>query len=216
MTIQFDVQADVVNILSDCPQQSDIFLVDTNVWVWQTYPNARTSSRTAPTKIREYGAYLKAARQNGATLTYSGLTLAELAHVIESTERKIYNKKNNFTKQNGLERTIKEFRHNYPSERSKVVKLLQTAWMEIQSLALPLDELTIDESTTNTALSRFQTQALDGYDLFIIEAIHKANPGQVKVLTDDMDYATVPNIQLFTSNIQVIKLAEAQGKLLRR
>ncbi|WP_309740879.1 MULTISPECIES: hypothetical protein [unclassified Chamaesiphon] len=40
MTIQFDVQAEVVDILSDRPQQSDIFLVDTNVWVWQTYPNA--------------------------------------------------------------------------------------------------------------------------------------------------------------------------------
>ncbi len=88
--------------------------------------------------------------------------------------------------------------------------------MQIQSLAVPLDELTIDESTTNSALARFQTQALDGYDLFILEAIHKANPGRVKVLTDDMDYATVPNIQLFTSNIQVIKLAKAQGKLLLR
>ena len=216
MTIQFDVQADVVNILSDRPQQSDIFLVDTNVWVWQTYPNAKTSSRTAPTKIREYGAYLKAARQNGATLAYSGLTLAELAHVIERTECDIYNKKNNFTKQNGLEVKTKEFRHNYPHERDKVVKLVQTAWMQIQYFAVPLDELTIDESTTNAALARFQTQALDGYDLFILEAIHKANPGQVKVLTDDGDYATVPNIQLFTSNIQVIELAKAQCKLLRR
>lgn len=162
MTIQFDVQAEVVDILSDRPQRSDIFLVDTNVWVWQTYPNARTSSRTAPTKIREYGAYLKAARENDATLSYSGLTLAELAHVIESTECDVYNKKNNFTKENGLALKTKEFRHNYPNERAKVVNLLQIAWMQIQDLAVPLDELTIDESTTNAALARFQTQALDG------------------------------------------------------
>lgn len=211
MTIDLNVEAQVIDIVSDRPQRSDIFLVDTNVWVLQTYPNAKNSS-----KIREYGAYLKAARQNGATLAYSGLTLAELAHVIERTECDIYNKKNNFTKQNGLERTIKEFRHKYPNERAKVVNLVQTAWMQIQDFAVPLNELTIDESTTNAALARFQTQALDGYDLFILEAIHKANPGQVKVLTDDGDYATVPNIQLFTSNIQVIKLAKAQCKLLRR
>jgi PIN domain len=211
MMINFNVKAEVIDIVSDRPQRSDIFLVDTNVWIWQTYPNAKNSS-----KIREYGAYLKAVRQNGSTLAYSGLVLAELAHVIERTECEIYNKRNNFTKENKLEVKAKEFRHNYPSERSKVVKLLQTAWMQIQDFAVPLNELTIDESTTNAALARFQTQALDGYDLFILEAIHKANPGQVKVITDDMDYATVPNIQLFTSNIQVIKLAKAQGKLLRR
>jgi hypothetical protein len=211
MTINLNVQAEVIDVVSDRPQRSDIFLVDTNVWILQTYPNAKISP-----KIREYGAYLKAARQNGATLAYSGLTLAELAHVIERTECDIYNKKNNFTKENGLEQTIKEFRHKYPNERAKVVNLVKTAWMEIQSLALPLDELIIDESTTNAALVRFQTQALDGYDLFMLEAIHKANSGQVKVLTNDGDYATVPNIQLFTSNIQVIKLAKAQNKLIRR
>jgi hypothetical protein len=211
MTIDLKVEAQVIDIVSDRPQRSDIFLVDTNVWILQTYPNAKNSS-----KIREYGAYLKAARQNGATLAYSGLTLAELAHVIERTECDIYNERNNFTKQNGLERTIKEFRHKYPNERAKVVNLVQTAWMQIQDFAVPLDELTIDESTTNAALARFKTQALDGYDLFMLEAIHKASPGKVKVLTDDMDYATVPNIQLFTSNIQVIKLAKAQNKLLRR
>ena len=207
MTINLNVKADVIDIVSDCPQQADIFLVDTNVWIWQTYPypNAKNSS-----KIRECGAYLKAARQNGSTLSYSGLVLAELAHVIERTECEIYNKSNN------LALTAKEFRHNHPTERSKVVNLLQTAWMQIQNFAVSLDELTIDESTTNAALARFQTQALDGYDLFILEAIHKANPGQVQVITDDMDYATVPNIQLFTSNVQVIKLAKAQGKLLRR
>jgi hypothetical protein len=205
MTINLNVEAEVIDIVSDRPQQSDIFLVDTNVWIWQTYPNAKNSS-----KIREYGAYLKAARQNGSTLSYCGLVLEELAHVIERTECEIYNKRNNLTL------TAKEFRHNYPNERSKVVSLLQTAWIQIQSLAVPLDELTIDESTTNAALDRFQTQALDGYDLFILEAIHKANPGRVKVLTDDMDYATVPNIQLFTSNYQAIRSAKSQGKLFRR
>jgi hypothetical protein len=131
MTIDLKVEAQVIDIVSDRPHRSDIFLVDTNVWIWQTYPNAKNSSK-------------------------------------------------------------------------------------IQDFAVPLNELIIDESTTNAALARFQTQALDGYDLFILEAIHKANPGQVKVITDDMDYATVQNIQLFTSNIQVIKLAKAQGKLLRR
>jgi hypothetical protein len=38
----------------------------------------------------------------------------------------------------------------------------------------------------------------------------------VRVITDDMDYATVPNLQVFTSNRNVIQTASQQGKLLRR
>jgi hypothetical protein len=43
-----------------------------------------------------------------------------------------------------------------------------------------------------------------------------ADPGQIKVITDDMDYATVPDIQLFTGNNRVIQAAITQGKLLQR
>jgi hypothetical protein len=45
MTIDLNVEAEVIDIVFDRPQQSDIFLVDTNVWVWQIYPNAKNSSK---------------------------------------------------------------------------------------------------------------------------------------------------------------------------
>jgi hypothetical protein len=91
MPIHLTIQAEVFDICSDIPRQDDIFLVDTNVWLWQTYTNAIASSPNAPDKIRAYTPYLSQARRNGATLVYSGLILAELAHVIEKTERQIYN-----------------------------------------------------------------------------------------------------------------------------
>lgn len=47
-----------------------------------------------------------------------------------------------------------------------------------------------------------------------LEAISRAEAGQVKVITDDMDYAVVPGIQVFTNNGLVIQQATAQGKLL--
>jgi hypothetical protein len=209
MIINLNVQAEVIDIRTDRPQQSDIFLVDTNVWIWQTYPNARTS----PTKIREYGAYLKRARQNGATLAYSGLVLAELAHVIERTECEIYNERRRIRGEVLVQ--TKEFRHNLPNERAKVVKLLETCWLQVQSAAVPVN-LTIDDIATNAALNRFKNQALDGYDLLILEAMFNADPGQVKVITDDMDYATVPCIQLFTGNNRVIQAAITQEKLVHR
>lgn len=56
----------------------------------------------------------------------------------------------------------------------------------------------------------------DGYDLFLLEAIRQTGIRPVQVLTDDMDYATVPNIQLFTGNGLVIRGADEQGKLISR
>lgn len=90
---------------------------------------------------------------------------------------------------------------------------IQTTWGQIKTMAAPLEAL-IDEATTDAALARFQTQLVDGYDLFLLEAIAKA--GVVQVITDDGDFATVPGIQVFTSNQNVILSAQSQGKFLTR
>jgi hypothetical protein len=39
MTVNLTVQAAVIDLRTDRPRQSDLFLVDTNAWIWQTYPN---------------------------------------------------------------------------------------------------------------------------------------------------------------------------------
>jgi len=49
-----------------------------------------------------------------------------------------------------------------------------------------------------------------------LEAIGQAGTEAIKVITDDSDYATVPDIQVFTSNNSVITAARLQGKLLQR
>jgi hypothetical protein len=206
MPINLTIQAEVIDIRSDTPRQDDIFLVDTNVWLWQTYTNAIASSRNAPNKIRAYTPYLSKARRN-ATLVYAGLILAELAHVIEKTEREIYNQ------QTRSSLDAKEYRHNNLAERANVVAEVESAWQQVEGLAVPID-LIVNEEITNASLARFKTQALDGYDLLILEAISRAEAGQVKVITDDMDYAVVPGIQVFTNNGLVIQQAAVQGKLL--
>jgi hypothetical protein len=107
----------------------------------------------------------------------------------------------------------KEYRHNHTTERSNVVAEIQTAWGQVKTMAMPIEAL-VDEPTTDAALIRIQTQLLDGYDLFILEAISRM--GIVQVITDDGDFATVPGIQIFTSNWNVIQAAQTQGKLLTR
>lgn len=107
MPVNYTVQADVIDIMTDSPQKGDIFLVDTNVWYWLTYPPASLSLTTYQSI---YSNYITDTFTAGATLCCSGLSLAELAHIIEREEKKLSSY--SFSRINN-----KEYRHNYPSER---------------------------------------------------------------------------------------------------
>jgi hypothetical protein len=200
------VEADVIDIRADQPCKQDIFLVDTNIWLWQTYAPSIPPRSDVRRKIGAYSQYFRAARVNEATLAYSWLLFLELAHVIESQERYIYDPNI----------SSKDYRHNHLSERQRVTAAVENAWRQVQLMAVPASDLVINEALINAALERFKAQALDGYDLLIVESIAQAGAGEVKILTDDMDYATVPNIQVFTGNPFVLQQAQRQGKLLVR
>ncbi len=198
MAINYSIQADLVDITTDSPKADDVFLVDTNVWYWMTYPNA-----TSYIPSQFYPGYLNKALAADSKIHHSGLSLAELSHLIEKTEREIYEKSN------GIIRP-KEYRHNLSGERSRVASEIKAAWGQVVSLADPL-AVTIDDMTATAALNRLQTEKLDGYDLFILESMK--NHGVVQVITDDGDFATVSGIQVFTANRNVIAAAKDQGKL---
>ena len=206
MPVNLNIQADVIDIRVDTPQQNDILLVDTNVWFWQTYTNAGFGTNAS--RFSNYLNYLNQALSNRATLSYSGLILAELAHIIEKTEYEIYI-------QSHGDLPFKEYRHNYPIERANVVAKVELAWSQVKALAVPVN-LTVDDATTDAALNRFKSQAVDGYDLLLLEAISRAGAGQVKIITADMDYTVVPGIQVFTSNNNVVQEAAIQNKLVVR
>ncbi|MGB5157465.1 PIN domain-containing protein [Desulfobacterium sp. N47] len=203
MAINYTVKADVVDITTDNPKADDVFLVDTNVWYWLTYPNATSF---IPSQLSEYPGYLNKALGAQSRIHHSGLSLAELAHLIEKTEREIYEKTVGQIKP-------KEYRHNLTGERSRVYSEIQAAWLQVAALAEPL-AITIDALATTDALNRFQSEKVDGYDLFFLESMKKH--GVVQVITDDGDFATVPGIQVFTANRNVINAARGQKKLLPR
>jgi hypothetical protein len=129
MAINYTVQADVVDITADTPKAGDVFLVDTNVWYWLTYPNATSF---IPSQLSEYPGYLNKALGAQSRIHHSGLSLAELAHLIEKTEREIYGKAVGQIKP-------KEYRHNLSGERSRVYSEIQAAWGQVTALADPPD-----------------------------------------------------------------------------
>jgi len=208
MAVHYTINAHVVDIASDSPTDKDSFLIDTNVWYWTTYSRPSLSN-TPPTKnqLSNYPQYIAKAHGAKAKLLRCGLSLPELAHVIEKTEREIYNKANK------LQLGTKEYRHNVPAERRRLAAEIQSAWAQIKLIARPADVI-IDDVSTEAALHNFSTNSLDGYDLFMIEAIRKI--GVTQVITDDGDYAGVPGMTIFTCNANVIALAEQEGKLVSR
>lgn len=209
MSFTNSIQAEVIDVRADVPQPEDIFFIDTNVWYWLTYSKANSPSlsrRSRPNayQINDYPNYFQNAVVAEATLYCSGLSLSELAHRIERAECEIF----------GGERfALKDFRRNYPRQRTQVVAEISSAWNQTTSFASPLN-LNVDEPTTNAALSRLDTQLVDGYDLFLLETMKSHSI--TKVITDDGDYITVPGIQVFTANPSMIKAAGSQGKLLSR
>jgi len=209
MAINYVVRADVVDIRTDAPLVTDSFFVDTNVWYWMSYTRASLGKNPPnPQKVVDYPTYIGSAIAAKSRLLRCGLSLAELAHVIEKNEREIYSRTTGFN-----DRLTKEFRHNHPAERTRVAAEVQTAWDQVKTMSVSID-IPVDDPITNAALTRFQTQPVDGYDLFLLEAITRA--GIVQAITDDGDYATVPGIKVFTSNQTVLATAQAQGKLVVR
>jgi hypothetical protein len=203
----YTVRAQVIDIRSDTPRSTDAFLVDTNVWYWRAYPSAGALPGSAtPAQMTTYTSYLQNSIATGAIAFRTGLCLSELAHLIEQNERNAYASA-------VAPVTTKDYRHNLPSERARVVLEVQNAWANVKLESQPLP-LVIDDPATDAALARFATQPVDGYDLFLLEAISAAGISQV--LTDDGDYCTDPDIQVFTANPRVVSAARAAGLLVSR
>lgn len=213
MAINYTVQANVVDITADTPKAGDAFLVDTNVWYWLTYTRASQSARPPATyQTSHYPNYTNDALGNGARVFQSGLSLAELTHLIEKAEYEIYAQSNPAIFPNP-NRFDKNYRHDHERERTQTVSEIQAVWAQVTSMAESLS-VSIDSATATAALNRLQTEKVDGYDLFILESMR--SHGVVQVITDDGDFATVPGIQVFTANRNVIQAAKTQGRLVAR
>ena len=204
MPVNYIIRASVIDIQIDRPTETDAFLVDSNVWFWMTYSSA--SSGAMHYQITQYPNYVDQALATGARICHSGLSMAELANIIERTEREIYS---------GCVQAVctKEYRHSVSAEHSRVASEVEAIWAQVKALADQLD-VPIDDPTTDSALTRFQTQLVDGYDLFVLETMAKHNI--LQVITDDGDFTSVPGIQVFTANRNVLHAARAQRKLVAR
>src|SRR5487761_2265190 len=127
MPVNYAIKATVVDLRNDTAKATDRIYVDTNAWFWTAYSNVQFSPTPPnPNQTQEYPAFLKRILNMGGQLHWCGLSLSELAHLIEKTEHAIY-----CTASSAMLNT-KEFRHNLPAERTRVVQEIQTAWGAVE------------------------------------------------------------------------------------
>jgi hypothetical protein len=209
MPVNYAVKSVVVDLRGDTPKAADRIYVDTNAWFWTVYSNVQFSPQPANhNQKQEYPEYLKRVQNMGGQLYWCGLSLSELAHLIEKTEYDIY------CQATSALLNPKEYRHNLAAERARVVQEIQTAWQGVESLSVCMNAPEINAASTAAALQDFAQLPVDGYDLFTIHALKAA--GITQVISDDGDFCCVPGITLFTANPNVISAACAQGKFRRR
>lgn len=196
------ILSNVYDITKYTPTAKDSFVVDTNVWYWLTYTKGIPSHRP---DLYNYTSFINAALNNSSNLFHSGLSLSELAHIIEGTERKIHEK----VTQKKI--ATKEFRQIYTNERNVATKEIESSWLQVESIANQI-EINICSSVTTNCVAKMATTTLDGYDLMIHESM--VNSGILNIITDDADFTSVSGINVFTSNRNVIQAASSQNKLI--
>jgi predicted nucleic acid-binding protein len=206
------VRANVIDIQTDRPQKSDRFLIDTNAWYWLAYSRSQFTSRPPNTsQIRQYPSYIQSAFSRKSALFWSGLSMAELTTLVERSEYDI------FCQTNQLEPkyfSLKEYRHGRPSERAnQVIPRINDAWNLIESFGECLESI-IQKETITQAIADFKNQEVDGYDGLMVHAAKTANISQI--ITDDIDFITVPRITVFTANRNAISAAISHNKLIDR
>lgn len=205
--INYQIQAQVVDLKTDKPRRTDRFLVDTNVWYWLTYPRCQLPQKKAKNyQVKIYPNYLKQARKVQAQLYTCGLCFSELADLIEKSELDIF-------RQTKGQIELKEFRHSEPEQRKAVISSIQDAWAMMKSFAEFL-EIKLDLTLTDRTCQALQAIATDPHDYYMVESARLA--GITQIITDDGDFATVPNVIVFTANNNIIQAAQAQGKLISR
>lgn len=208
------VRATVIDIKSDQPKEGDRFLVDTQVWYWLTYSRSQnTTKRPNDYQVEQYPTYIGQSIKAKSSLLWSGLAITELITLIEKSEYEIFCQEQKTAKKN-FPSKLKDYRHGEPQARSEqVIPEINAAWEAIQKIGTCL-EAHVNQEFIIQSIDNLNIQATDGYDTLMINSAKAMEVNQI--ITDDIDFITVPGLHVFTANPRAIDTAKNQNKLINR
>jgi predicted nucleic acid-binding protein len=187
----------VLNLYKHNPVSNEKYFVDTNVWYWTSYVSSKTilaKEYSNKYQLETYPQFIEKAINNGSTLCYSPLTLAELAHVIENAEHQLYMQQNVITIEKKVYRKI-------TAQREKVLAEIEAAWAQVTAMATSIDTL-INKKFVIDSIAVLKEGMLDAYDSFYIQLMRE---NQIDYLiTDDYDFASLNKIMIVTANKNAI------------
>jgi predicted nucleic acid-binding protein len=167
------------------------FFLDTNVLYWYTYPRYGTTNQGVKKQAQPYYDFVDSLVSAGNPLYTSVYNLSELLNVIENNEFHIFD-----AAHPELHYSKKDFRKN-SLEREKVKKILTTTFNNATSICKVLGhDFTYEllQDFTN----KFTEHRCDPFDYIILD--HCVKTGNLNIISDDNDFSTIPDINLFTAN----------------
>jgi predicted nucleic acid-binding protein len=207
----------VCDIATDIPNSTDTIFVDTNVWLFQTYPGA-TLGIPSPRKalIDVYIKYLERARLASATLVALPTVAIELASVIEKAEYREQCRLQGvdpFPLNPASPNTLKACRED-AGFRLAVTSYVAQAWLETSS-ASSVPDIVLSSQLCESAAELASRDGVDPMDALHLKMM--GTQGISIILTDDADFLALnESITLLTHNQNSISAAARRGILARR
>lgn len=169
---------------------NEVFGVDTNILYWCHYTKASSPNLNCHSyQVLEYPKFIGQLINNGNRLVTTSLNLSELCHVVENSEWKIYNTLNSRMQK-------KDFR-NLPTERIKYQKELNNIFLQIKSFYEEnILEISLSQDSMNFFISGLNQNSCDFFDIITLEKLKEK--GIHNIITDDKDFQSIDNINLYT------------------
>lgn len=178
---------------NDFPKGKNI-LIDTNVIYWLTYASSRVFPRTLkpqPYQLEDYPQLFEKGLKENNKFFYSDYSAPELCNILVRVEASL----------DGINNKREHKKWLREKGREIVTKELDIILSSLESWATPLTRsIPISSREYHEKYSKVY---LDGYDIYINDDISKNNIDYI--LTDDIDYTSLDNVNVITANKSVQK-----------
>ncbi len=167
------------------------FFLDTNVLYWYVYPRYGTTKKGVEYQAKPYYEFVDKLVAAGNPLYTSVYNISELLNVVEKNEYDIFD-----TANKDLHYSKKDFRRN-AAERQKVKKILTTTLNNVKNICTIVNH-SFTQELLDEFIDRYKEHRCDPFDYIILDNCVKESKNNI--ISDDDDFSTVENINLFTAN----------------
>ena len=185
---------DIRNVKKEDIPQDEVFAVDTNALIWTHYSKASSPHiNKHPYQVIEYPNFISKLMSNGNKIVTTTLNITELCNVTEHNEYRIYKAINKISSL-----SFKDFR-KIQTERMHYKNEIDTMIMEIKAAYdNQIEIINVSDEIIENYKKELCQNNCDVFDFIAIEHLKKL--GIHNYITDDKDFTTVSDINLYTTS----------------